>query len=60
MAIADANTRSLEERIKNLEFHNRQEESQLYASQEGDTKGGSSRGASRRSFRKQTRSPNNA
>ena len=47
MAIANANTRSLEERIKNLEFQNQQEESQLYASQEGDTKGGSSRGASR-------------
>ena len=34
MAIVDANTRSLEERIKNLEFQNRQEESQLYAKRE--------------------------
>ena len=45
-------TRSLEERIRNLEFQNWQQESQFYASQEGDTEGGSSRGGSRRSSRR--------
>ena len=32
MAMADASTRSLEERIKNLELQNRQQESWFYAS----------------------------
>ena len=38
-AMADANTISLEERIRNLELQNRQQESCFYGSQEGDTKG---------------------
>ena len=59
MALADANRRSLEERIRNLELENRQQESQFYASQEGNVKGGSSRGGSRSSCRR-TRSPNDA
>ena len=49
MALADANTKSLEERIKNLDLQNQQQESRFYASQEGDTESGSSRGGSRRS-----------
>ena len=53
-------TRSLEERIRNLEFQNRQQESRFYASREGDTEGGSSRGGSRRSSRRRTRSLNDA
>ena len=60
MAITEANTRFLEDRIRNLEFQNRQQESRFYASQEGDTKGGSSRGGSRRSSRRWTQSPNDA
>ena len=32
MVNAEANTRSLEERIRNLESQNRQQESQFYAS----------------------------
>ena len=58
--MTDANTRSLEERIINPELQNRQQESQFYASQEGDIEGGSSRGGSRRSSRRRTRSPNDA
>ena len=58
--MADVNTTSLEERIRNLELQNRQQESWFYASQEGDTEGGSSRGGSGRSSRKQARSPNDA
>ena len=44
MENVEANTRSLEERIKNLEFQSRQQESWFYASQERewDTEGGSS------------------
>ena len=59
MANVEANTRSLEERIKNLEFPNRHQEPRFYASQEkqGDTKGGSSRGRPRRSSCRGTRSP---
>ena len=34
MANVEANTRSLEDRIKNLEFQSRQQESRFYASQE--------------------------
>ena len=60
MALADANTRSLEERIRNLELQNQQQESRFYASQEGDTESGSSRGGSRRSLHRQTLSPNDA
>ena len=49
MEIIEANTRSLEERIRNLEFQNRQQESRFYASQEGDIKDGSSTSGSRKS-----------
>ena len=59
-AMADANTISLEERIRNLELQNWQQESQFYASQKGDTEGGSSRGGSRRSSCRWTRNPNDA
>ena len=52
MALADTNMRSLEEKIRNFELHKRQQESRFYASQEGDTEGGISRGGSRRSSRK--------
>ena len=41
MATVKANTRSLEKRIRNIEFQNRQQESRFYASQEGDNEGGS-------------------
>ncbi|KAL0011168.1 hypothetical protein SO802_006276 [Lithocarpus litseifolius] len=44
VALADATTRSLEERIRNLELQNQSQKSRLYASQEGNTEGGSSRG----------------
>ena len=60
MAMANSTRRSLEERIRNLELENWQQESRFYASQEGNTKGSSSRGVSRRSSRKRTRSPNDA
>ena len=49
MALVDANTRSLKERIRNRELQNWQQESRFYASQEGDTEGGSSRGGLRKS-----------
>ena len=58
--MANVNTRSLEERIKNLELQNRQQESWFYASPEGDTEDGSSRGGSKRSSSRRTRSPNEA
>jgi len=62
MVNAKANTRVLEERIRNLEFQNRRQEPQFYTSQERqrDTEGGSSRGGPRRSSNWQTRSPNDA
>ena len=37
----DSTRRSLEERIRNLELEICQQESRFYASQEGNTKGGS-------------------
>ena len=58
MAVADSIRRTLEERIKNLELENRQYDPRFYASQEGNTEGGSSRGRSKRSSHRQTRSPN--
>ena len=60
MALDDANTISLEERIRNLELQNRQQESRFYASQEGDAEGGSFRGGSRRSSHRRTQSLNDA
>ena len=44
--------------IKSLELENRQYDPCFFASQEGNIEGGSSRGGSRRSSHKQTRSPN--
>ena len=58
MAMADSTRRSLEERIRTLELENRQHDPRFYASQEGNTEGGSSKGGSRRSSHRQTRSPN--
>ena len=58
METADAARRTLEERIRSLELENRQYDPLFFASQEGNTKGGSSRGRSRRSSRRQTWSPN--
>jgi len=60
MALANANTRSLEGRILNVELENRPQENRFYASQEGNIEGGSSRGGSRRSSHRQTRSSNDA
>ena len=60
METADFTRRALEERIKSLELENRQYDPRFFASQEGNTKGGSSKGGTRRSFRKQTQSPNDA
>ena len=60
MAMANANTRSLEERIRDLELLNQQQESRFYASQEVDIKDGSSRGGSKRSSCRQTQSLNDA
>ncbi|KAL0008663.1 hypothetical protein SO802_010165 [Lithocarpus litseifolius] len=54
MAMANANTRSLEGRIRNIELQKRQQESPFYANQEGDTEGGSSRDGSRRSSHRRT------
>ena len=60
MALTNANTRSLEERMRNLELENWMQESRFYASQEGNTEGSSSRGGSRRSLCQRTQSPNDA
>ena len=60
MAMANANTGSLEERIRDLELQNWQQESRFYVSQEGDTEGGSSRGGSKRSSCRRTQSLNDA
>ena len=59
---ADANTWALEERIRNLEFLDRQQEPQPYTDHEWqrDAKGGSSRGGPRRSSCQQTQSLNDA
>ena len=58
LALANANKRSLEERIRNLELENQQQNSRFYGSQEGNTEGGSSKGGLRWSSRRQTWSPN--
>lgn len=62
MANANTNIRTLEERIKNLEFQDRQQKPQLHTDQEqqGNVEGSSSRGGPRRSSRWQTQSPNDA
>ena len=56
METADAARRTLEERIRSLELENRQYDPLFFASQEGNTEGGSPRGGSRRSSCKWTRS----
>ena len=58
METADTTRRTLKERIKSLKLENRQYDPRFFASQEGNTEGGSFRGGSRRSLRRQTRSPN--
>ena len=57
MEITDAARRTLEETIRSLKLENRQYDSRFFASQEGNTEGGSSRGRTRRSSRRQTWSP---
>ena len=58
METTDAARRTLEETIWSLELENRQYDSFFFASQEGNTEGGSSRDGSRRSSCRCTRSPN--
>ena len=58
METADTSRRALEERIRSLELENRQYDPHFFASQEGNTEGGSSRGGLRRSSRRRTLSPN--
>ena len=58
MEAVDSARRTLEDRIRNLELENCQYDLRLYASQEGNTKGSSSRVGSWRSSRRQTRSSN--
>ena len=58
METADATKRTLEERIRSLELKNHQYDPHFFSSQEGNTEGGSSRGRSRRSSHRHTRSPN--
>ena len=60
MEIADAAKRTLEERIRSLEFENRQHDPRFFISQEGNTEGGSSKGGSRRFSRRRNWSPNDA
>lgn len=54
METVDFTRRALEERIKSLELENRQYDPRFFASQEGNTEDGSSKGGTRRSSRKQT------
>jgi len=58
METVDAAKRALEERIRSLEFENCQYNPHFFASQEGNTEGGSSRSGLRRSSRRRTQSPN--
>ena len=60
MEVVDSTKSALEERIRSLELENRQYDPHFFASQEGNIEGGSSKGGSRRSSHKQTRSPNDA
>ena len=60
METADTTRKTLEERIKSFELENRQYNPLFFASQEGNIEGGSSKGGSKRSSHKQTRSPNDA
>ena len=58
METTNTTRRTLEERIKNLKLENCQYDPHFFASQEGNTEGGSFRGGSRRSSCRQTQSPN--
>ena len=58
MEITDAARRTLEETIRSLKLENRQYDPLFFASQEGNTEGGSSRDGSRRSSCRCTQSPN--
>ena len=58
MEAANSTRRTLEERIKSLKLENCQYDCRFFTSQEGNTEGGSFRDESRRSSRRQTRSPN--
>ena len=58
METTNTTRRALEERIKSHELQNRQYDPRFFASQEGNTEGGSSRGVSRKSSHRWTRSPN--
>ena len=60
MENADSTKKALVERIRCLELENRQYDPRFFASQEGNTEGGSSRGGLRRSSYRRTRSPNDA
>ncbi|KAK9996765.1 hypothetical protein SO802_021451 [Lithocarpus litseifolius] len=51
METTDATRRALDERIKSLELENHKYNPRFFSSQEGNTKGGSSRGGLRRSSR---------
>ena len=58
METIDVARRTLKERIRSLELENHQYDPCFFASQEGNTEGGSSRGGSRRSSCRWTQSPN--
>ena len=55
MEIADAAKRTLEERIRSLEFENRQYDPRFFTSQEGNTEDGSSREREREKERERER-----
>ena len=57
METTNATRRTLEEMIRSLELENHQYNPLFFASQVGNTEGGSPRGGSRRSSCRQTQSP---
>ena len=60
METVDSTRRALKERIKSLELENRQYNPRFFATQEGNAKGGSFRGGSRRFSCRPTWSPTDA
>ena len=58
METINTTRRALKERIRNLELEICQYDPRFFASQEGNTKGDSSKGRSRKSSHRQTQSPN--
>ena len=58
METTNITRRALKERIRSLELENCQYDPRFFASQEGNTKGDSSKGRSRKSSHRQTQSPN--